>query len=403
MVNNFKIDSKLIFIIITMFLNFLGFSILFPVLPFMVGKYVSNPHQIAIYVGFLASSFAFFQFVAAPGLGVLSDKYGRKPVLLICLFGSIIGYLILGFANTLWMLFAGRIIDGITGGNNTIMYAYMADITKPEERSRYFGLLGASAGAGMILGPVIGGFFGAIRLSLPLFIAAFIAFANLIFGFFVLKESLSSHLKTTHFKLYHLNPFRPLSHVLNTKILKEIFITGFFFYIGLFGIYSTNVVFLSDVFKWTSSSIGLLLFFVGFVVVFSQGYLVHKLHNKLDETKVAMLGLLLAVIGFFIASITSFYTSTILICFAIITLNIGNGLFDPSQSGLISKSVGPSVQGKIQGANQAMQAITRIIGPLFATYIFRFWTGLPYFASGLLTLISLMVLIFFVKPMFQKK
>jgi MFS transporter, DHA1 family, tetracycline resistance protein len=375
---------------------------LFPVLPFMVGKYVSDPYQMAFYVGLLASSFAFFQFIAAPGLGVVSDKVGRKPVLLICLFGSIIGYLLLGFAGSLWMLFLGRIIDGITGGNNTIMYAYMADITKPEERGKYFGLLGASAGAGMIIGPVIGGFFGAISLSLPLFIASFIAFVNLVFGYFVLTESLPSHLKTTNFTLSHLNPFHPFSHVFSTKILKELFLAGFFFYIALYGIYSTNVVYLSDVFKWGSSSIGLLLFVVGFVVVFSQGFLVNKLHRRFDESKVAMLGLALAAVGFLIASGTSFYASTILICVAIITLNVGNGLFDPSQSGLISKTAGPHMQGKIQGANQAMQAVTRIIGPLFATYIFRFWKGLPYFTSGILALVSLIILVVSVKPLLQK-
>jgi MFS transporter, DHA1 family, tetracycline resistance protein len=393
MFKSLRLDSKLIFILVTMFLNFLGFSILFPILPFMVGKYIKNPHEIALYVGLLSSSYAFFQFFAAPGLGVLSDKFGRKPILLICLFGSIIGYLFLGFAGALWMLFAGRIIDGFTGGNNSTIYAYMADITKPEERGKKFGLLGAAAGVGMIIGPAIGGFFGSINLSLPLFIAAFITLLNLIFGFFVLQESLLSHLKSTNFKLTHLNPFHPFSHVFKTKVLKELFISGFIFFLAMYGSYSVNSVYLSSVFKWGPSLIGLLLFVIGFIDIFSQGFLVNKLHPKLGESKVAILGLILTSFGFFVASGTSFFAIPALMYFASITLNIGDGLFEPSQSGLVSKSVGPDMQGRIQGANQAMQSVARIIGPLFATFIFQFWKGLPYFTCGVLVAITLVVFI----------
>src|ERR1035437_6061429 len=161
----FTANSRLIFILFTMFLNFLGFSILFPILPFMVEKYVSNSHQIAFYVGLLLSIYALCQFFAAPGLGALSDRFGRRPILLISLFGSIVGYLILGFAGALWMLFLGRIIDGLTGGNISTIYAYMADITKPQNRGKSFGLLGAAGGVGTIIGPAIGGFVGAFHLS----------------------------------------------------------------------------------------------------------------------------------------------------------------------------------------------------------------------------------------------
>lgn len=386
-------NSRVIFILTTMLLNFLGFSILFPILPFMVGKYVTNPHQIAFYVGLLLSSYALCQFISAPGLGLLSDRFGRKPILLVSLLGSVVGYLVMGFAGSLWMLFLGRIIDGLTGGNISTIYAYMADITHHHQRGKYFGLLGAAGGVGMILGPVIGGFFGVLHLSIPLFIAAGITLVDLIFGYIILPESLADHLRITHFDLSHLNPFKQFFHLFSSESLKRIFITGFIFFIAMNGMYGTNSVYLSDVFHWNPSQIGFLLFIIGFVDIFSQGFLINKLHPKLGEVKVAILGLVLTIAGFFLVAITPFFTSIFLIYFGLIILNIGDGLFEPSESGLISKAVGPQMQGRVQGANQGMQSIARIIGPLIAAYIYRYWSGLPYLLEGLLVLLSVLVLL----------
>lgn len=383
----------MVFILITMFLNFLGFSILFPILPFLVSRYVTNPHEVAFYVGFLLSIYALCQFLAAPGLGVLSDKFGRKPILLISLLGSIIGYLFLGFAGSLWMLFLGRIIDGLTGGNISTIYAYMADITLPQERGKFFGLLGAAGGVGMIFGPAIGGFFGSINLSAPLFIAAGVTFVDLIFGYIILPESLQPHNRIAHFDFAHLNPFKQFSHVFSVDILRRLFFLGLIFFLAMNGMYGTNSVYLSDVFRWDPSQIGLLLFTIGFVDIFSQGFLINKLHPKMGEAKVAVIGCILTAIGFFLASTTFFITSTLLIYLAMIILNIGDGLFEPSESGLISKSVGPHMQGRIQGASQGMQSIARIVGPFSAAYIYRFWKGLPYFSEGLLILLSLVILL----------
>ena len=360
----------------------------------MVGKYVANPHQIAFYVGLLLSIYALCQFFSAPGFGALSDRFGRKPVLLVSLFGSVVGYLFLGFAGALWMLFLGRIIDGLTGGNISTIYAYMADITEPHQRGKYFGLLGAAGGVGMIIGPVIGGFLGTINLSAPLFIAAAITLVDILFGYFVLPESLPHHLRSIHFDYKHLNPFQQFSHIFSIDILKRLFISGFIFFVAMNGMYATNAIFFKDTFAWNPAQIGLILFVIGFVDIFSQGFLINKLLPKFGEIKVSILGLVLTAIGFFMVTLNVILPSVFLIYFALIVLNIGDGLFEPSQGGLISKSVGPHLQGRVQGSNQGMQSIARIIGPFLAALIYGFGRGLPYFSEGVLVLISLAILFF---------
>lgn len=392
--NKSSSNARLVFILVTMFLNFLGFSILFPIIPFLVGKYVSDRNQIAFYVGLLLSMYALCQFISAPGFGALSDRFGRKPILLISLFGSVIGYLVLGFAGSLWILFLGRIIDGLTGGNISTIYAYMADITEPRDRGKYFGLLGAAGGVGMIFGPAIGGFFGAIHLSVPLFIAAAVTLLDMFFGFFILPESLTQEHKTSHFDFVHLNPFSQFSHIFEIDILKKLFSLGFIFFLAMNGLYAISSVFLKDVFHWNAAQIGTLLFTIGFVDIVSQGFLINKLLPKMGEAKVAILGLILTSVGFFLAGSTIWATSVVFLYFSYIILNIGDGLFEPAEASLISKAVGPKMQGRVQGANQGMQSIARIIGPFAAAYIYRFSDNFPYLSGGLLVILSLVILIY---------
>jgi len=388
----FANNAKLVFILVTMFLNFLGFSILFPILPFMVGKYIHDPQQIAFYVGLILSIFALCQFFTAPGFGTLSDRFGRKPILLISMFGSVIGYLFLGLAGALWMIVLGRIIDGLTGGNVSTIYAYMADITEPQHRGKSFGLLGAAAGFGMIIGPVIGGFLGTIYLPLPLFIAAGITLIAIFLGYFILPESLHKDHRLTHFDFKHLNPFQNFAHIFSVPILKRLFISGFIFFVAMNGLYATNAIFFKDTFSWNPAQIGLILFVIGFVDIFSQGFLINKLLPKFGEIKVSTLGLILTAVGFFMVTLTALLPSVFLIYFALIVLNIGDGLFEPSQAGLISKSVGPKMQGRVQGASQGIQSIARIAGPILGTVVYGFGRGLPYFSEGILVIISLVIL-----------
>jgi len=174
------------FLVVTAFLNAMGIGILGPVLPFIVQHYTGNPNTLATVVGWLISSYAICQFVAAPALGLLSDRFGCRPLLLICLLGSAIGYLLFGLGGALWILFFGRIIDGLTGGNMSILFTYIGDISEPEERGKYFSLFGAASGIGFILGPVIGGSASLLSNQAPIYIAAGLTIANILLGYFYL-------------------------------------------------------------------------------------------------------------------------------------------------------------------------------------------------------------------------
>ena len=390
----FANDTKqMTFILVTMFLNFLGFSVIIPILPFLVQRYTVDPHEIALHVGLIMSAYALCQFFAAPGLGALSDRYGRRPILLVSLFGSVIGYIIMGIGGALWMLFLGRIIDGLTGGNISTVYAYIADITKPHERGKAYGILGAAGGFGFMFGPALGGFLGQISLTTPLYVAAGITFLNMLWGYYALPESLSKEHKSEKINLRHLNPFSQFRHIFSIGILRRIFFFGFLYFIAIFAMYGNTAVYMKDVFSWDPHRIGFLLFTVGLVDIFSQGFLVRKLLPKFGETKIAIAGLVFAVLGFALLSLTAFIVSTVLFYAAVITLNIGDGLFEPAESVLVSNAVGPKVQGRVQGANQGMQSIARIIGPLFSAWVYQFWAGLPYASEAFFSLMAIFVLL----------
>ena len=390
-------QTKIAFILITMFLNFLGFSILFPIIPFMVQRYVANPNQVAFFVGLILSAYAVCQFFVAPGLGALSDRYGRKPILLISLFGSVVGYILLGIGGALWVLFLGRIIDGLTGGNISTIYAYMADVTEPKERGKYFGYLGAAGGVGMVFGPIIGGFTSIFNLSLPLYIAAAITFLDIIFGYFILSESVLEEHKTGKIVLSQLNPFSQFKSVFSIKVLKKIFLFGFLYFIAINAMYGTNGIFLKDVFAWNPVKIGILFFVVGIVDIVTQGFIVKKLLHKFDHTKVAAIGLIATFVGFIIAASATIFVYIPIIYLGIIILNIGDGIFEPSENSLISTAVGPKSQGQAQGANQGMQSVARIVGPFIAAWLYQYWRGLPYSFGAILMLFGLVVIYYFIK------
>jgi len=386
-----KENDRLIFILVTMFLNFLGFSIIIPILPFLIERFIPNPNDLAIYVGIVFSIYAFCQFLAAPGLGALSDLWGRRPILLISLFGSVVGYLFVALGGAFWVILLGRVIDGLTGGNISTVYAYLADITDPKDRSKYYGMIGAAGGFGFMIGPALGGILGAIHLTLPLYVAAGITAVNMIWGYFVLPESLKAENRLKKFEISHLNPFGHLFELFSIDILSKLFMTSFLFFFAFNAMYAITSIYTKDVFYWNPTSIGILLFMVGFIDIISQGFLVRKLIPKLGEVKLSIIGLILIVIGVAIAAITSLYLSTAIFYIGYIILNIGDGFLEPSVSGLIANSVGPTEQGKVQGGYQSVQAIARILGPLFAAWIYSYFRGLPYIGALILFATALLI------------
>lgn len=388
-----KENDRLIFIMITMFLNFLGFSIIIPILPFLIERFIPNPNELALYVGVVFSVYAFCQFLAAPGLGALSDVWGRRPILLISLFGSVVGYLLLALGGTFWVILLGRIVDGLTGGNISTVYAYLADITEPKDRSKYYGMIGAVGGFGFMIGPALGGILGAIHLTLPLYVAAAVTALNMVWGYFVLPESLHKDHRTQTFELSHLNPFGHLLDLFSIQILSKLFITSFIFFFAFNAIYGITSVYTKDAFFWNPTQIGLLLFVVGIVDIIAQGFLVRKLIPKLGEVKLAILGLMLTIIGIGTAATTAFFALPAVFYLGFIIMNFGDGFLEPSVSGLISNSVGPKMQGKVQGGSQSIQSVARIVGPLFAAWIYGYFHGLPYISVSLIFILSLIIFI----------
>lgn len=388
-------NRQMSFILLTTFLNFLGFSIIIPIIPFLVQKYVGMNHdKVALYVGLLLSSYALCQFLAAPGLGMLSDRFGRRPILLISLFGSVIGYLVMGFGGALWMLFFGRIIDGLTGGNISTIYTYIADITEPKDRGKYYGLLGAAGGVGFMLGPAIGGLTAHINLVAPLFIAAAITMANVVWGYFVLPESLHPNHRLTTVNISHLNPFFQFQHIFSVKVLKVLFLVTFIFFFAFSGLMGVNAVYMKDILNWNATQIGLTLSIVGLIDIFAQGYLVRILLTKFGESNTAIIGLIINGLGYLIYTLVAIFISPVILYLAVVTFVLGDGLFEPAISGLISNSVDRRMQGRVQGANQGIQALTRIIGPLYGVFLYRYHPNLPYLTSSILIAIAVIVLIF---------
>ena len=251
--------------------------------------------------------------------------------------------------------------------------------------------MGAMAGIGFMFGPVIGGYTSRISLSTPFWLAAGVTFLNLLWGYFILPESLSSEHKVLNVKISQLNPFAQFHHLFSIKTLQRLFFVSILFFFAFNAMEGNASVFLKDVFHWNAKQIGILLFAAGFVSIMTQGFLVRKLIPLLGEQKVIIAGLILASIGIGSAALTTFYTNTILLYICIVVFIIGDGLYEPSNNSLISKTVDQNMQGRVQGANQGLQSLTRIFGPLFAAWIYTYGKELPFVSEAVFIFFALAV------------
>ncbi|CAN5829875.1 tetracycline resistance MFS efflux pump [soil metagenome] len=385
--------SAVLFMMVTAFLSTMGIGIVSPILPFIVQPYLPSQDNLASVIGWLISIYAICQFIAAPGLGALSDRFGRRPLLLICLFGSTIGYALFGWGGALWVLFLSRIIDGLTGGNFSILAAYVGDVIAPEDRSRYFGMFGGAAGAGFIIGPVLGGFAARWGYQTPVYVAAALTLVNMLWGYFFLTESLHTEQRTKQIGFGQLNPLTQLWGVLALPQLRGLLLISFLYALPFAILQSTSAILIKDSLGWNADGIGVVFLVLGVMDIVVQAGLVSYLLPRLHEVKVAMLGLLSMVLGHCLYALLVYLPSTELLFTAVVLYGLGSGLIEPSLRGLLSQAAGPNEQGVVQGGSQSMQSLALVLGPLVGGLLYtQMGHASPYWLSALIAGLTLLAL-----------
>lgn len=365
------VDKKaLLFGLMSVFLCGIGFSIIAPVVPFLVQPYTDNPGDQAVIVTLLLSVYAACVFFAAPGLGALSDRYGRRPLLLICLSGSAIGYLVFGTGGALWVLFAGRIIEGVTGGSISTIFAYFADITPREQRTKYFGWVSAVAGAGSAIGPSLGGLLARFGYSTPMYFGAAITLLNVIFGILYMPESLNKKNRLKKIPFVRLNPFTQLVSILSMKNLKVLLVSAFLLWIPSGSLQAVFSQFTIDTFRWEPALIGLVFSIMGIQDIISQGLVMPRLLMKLSDAQIAILGMASEIIGYSLIAASALFAFWPFLIVGMFIYGFGDSIFGPSFNGMVSKSASSSEQGRIQGGSQSVQSLARIIGPVIGGQIY---------------------------------
>ncbi|MEO5950009.1 MAG: MFS transporter [Candidatus Saccharimonadales bacterium] len=371
----------------------IGMTIVLPLFPFLLGEYVESKN-IAVVMGALVAVFAIAQFFAAPIFGALSDRFGRKPVLLFSLLGSAVGFVLLGIGGALWVLFLGRIIDGLTAGDQGSLFAYVTDSTEPHERGKWFGYLGGAIGIGFMIGPAIGGILGSISITLPFFATAGITVLSMIIISVFLKESLLPEKRAKNLTVHSFNTFLHFKEVFSMKDAQSLLIMGAFFYVGL-NIWQFNAsIFFKDVFTWGPSFIGGVFVLVGICDVLSRVIVLPLLLKIWSERKIGIVGLCGLIIGLGLIFLSAFLPSLFIIIAAIAFIVLGEGLFDPSYNARLSLSVSEAKQGLLQGTNQSLQALYHVIVPLGAAAIYTYSHSTVF---GLASLFMIIGLILFIK------
>jgi MFS transporter, DHA1 family, tetracycline resistance protein len=378
-------------IAISVFLNFSGFTLIIPVVPFTVARFVAQ-HDVALYVSLIVAAYAICTFLAAPVLGALSDRFGRRPVLLLSLLGAAIGYLIFGIGGALWVLFLGRIVEGLTAGSISAIYAYVADTHPPQERGAAYGVLGAAGGLGFMLGPVAGGLLGQVSLSAPLYAAAVLALCNALWIYFALPESHPVEDRATRLRWREFNAAAQLLVVLRDNSLRPLFAAAFLFFAAGTMLQSNLSVFLRDLLSFNPAGIGFVLFGVGVMDIVSQGVVTPRLLPVLGERRLATVGLVINALGFVLIALVAFHPSIMLLVGSMAVFTFGDGLFQPSSSALIAHAAPAGQQGRVQGANQAQQSIARMVGPLGSAYLYPLFPGAPYFVGAVIVLAGAAIL-----------
>jgi DHA1 family tetracycline resistance protein-like MFS transporter len=371
------------------FLSFLGFGVLNPLMPTLVQRYGGTAWD----VGLLYATFSLAQFLTLPGIGALSDVYGRRLMMLLSLLGASVGYLIFGIGGSLGMLFAGWTIVGLTDGIASTVFALIADSSEKQERTRAFSWVSGAIALGLIIGPILSGVLSRINPTAPVYVVALAFSIAVVWGYFVMVETLPTYKRTSLPNLLQLNPFTQLQASLAFEYLRWLMLSFLIVNMAMFALISNLPALANELFGWKPERIAPLFALFGIVSVVSQIIIIPWLLPKMGEVRMAFWGAIIMVIAFILYSIFPITGLPLFLYSASLIVGIGQPLAETSLVGLISRSASSEVQGRISSSIQTVQALARIIAPLLAGWLYQnispnapylFSVGIITFAAGII-------------------
>ncbi|MEQ8557350.1 MAG: TCR/Tet family MFS transporter [Henriciella sp.] len=386
--------NAFLFVIVCVAMDMIGFGIIIPVMPSLLEELTGNPAEETIVIaGYLMATYGLLNFVAMPTIGNLSDRFGRRPVLLVSIATLGIDFIIMGLADSVWLLFVGRALTGISSATFSTANAYIADVTEPEERGKAFGMIGAAFGIGFILGPALGGFLGSIDTRLPFFGAAALSILNFLYGAFVLPESLRKEDRRA-FNITRANPFGAVKHF--SRLPKVAwFIVAFGIFQFAHSVFPSTWNFYADIrYNWSEAQIGLSLAAVGLGSALTQVLLIGPSIKRFGPVRTALGGIVITV---FSLTLFSLAVSGWMI-YAIIPLSALGGVFGPSLNQVMSGLTPRNAQGELQGATASLNAFSIIFAPLLMTQTLHafsaadapvYFPGAAFLLAAILTGLSL--------------
>ena len=387
-------NAAVSFIFITIMLDMLALGMIIPVLPKLIESYTGSTARAAEIMGIFGTAWALMQFLFSPVIGSLSDRFGRRPIVLISNIGLGLDYILMAMAPNLTWLFVGRVISGITAASISTSFAYVADVTPAEKRAGAFGMIGAAFGVGFVLGPALGGVLGDLSPRLPFWVAAGLSLANALYGLFVLPESLPAE-RRSPFSWRRANPVGSVMLLKRSRSLMGFALVNFIDQLAHMVYQSTFVLYAFYRYGWDTKTVGLTLTVVGVCSMVVQGGLVGRVVKALGDKATLMIGLVFGIAGFVL------YGSAPTGLWFWIAIPVGSlwGLASPPLQGMMSQQVDGTEQGKLQGANTSLTGIAQLIGPGLFTTAFsaaigdgsRLPVGISFFISALLVCVALIV------------
>jgi len=350
------------FIMVTVLLDMMSIGIIAPVLPKLIGGFMASGASTSMGYGAAQAAFAIAQFFSAPILGALSDQYGRRPVLLLGLFGMAVNFFVTALSTEFWMLLAVRVMGGAVCANIAVANAYVADITEPKDRAKNYGLLGAMFGVGFILGPVMGGLLGDINVHWPFFLAGTMCLINCVYGYFVLPESLPEDRRRT-FELSRANPFSALARLRSLQGVETLMWIMGLSILAQFCLHTSWFLYTEFKFGWTPRDNGLSLFAVGMMAVLVQGGLLRQVQKHVPLHLIVRIGLVSSTFAFFAwGAVPEGW-----MMYVVIAANVFGYMVQPGMQSLVANAVDPSRQGESMGAVSSINSVAAMVGPLLGT------------------------------------